>query len=71
MEIESIKKITGQAQNLAEAYQKRCESAESILVELVFLPWWRFGEKRRLRKKFEQHYKKFIDVSFLEFINIK
>jgi hypothetical protein len=53
---------------MAEKFQGRCHSAEEILSGLVYLPWWRFGERKRLRKKFEAHYNKFVTVSFNHYI---
>lgn len=53
---------------MAEKFQERCHSAEGILAELVYLPWWRFGKRRKIRKKFMDHYNKFVTVSFTEFI---
>jgi len=35
---------------------------------LAYLPWWRFGEKKKLRKEFEAHYKRFVSVSFNEYL---
>ncbi len=60
--------MTDRALTMAENFQDRCHSAEKILSGLAYLPWWRFGERKRLRKKFKEHYKKFVTVSFNEFI---
>ncbi len=53
---------------MAEKFQDRCHSAEEILSGLVYLPWWRFGERKKLRKGFEDHYKRFVSVSFNEYL---
>jgi hypothetical protein len=53
---------------MSEMFQERCHSAEDLLVELAYLPWWRFGERKKLRKEFEVHYKRFVSVSFNEYL---
>ena len=53
---------------MSEMFQERCHSAEDLLVELAYLPWWRFGERKKLRKEFEAHYKRFVSVSFNEYL---
>ena len=63
-----IRERADQALAMAEKYQDRCHSAEEILAELVYLPWWKFGQRRKIRKKFMDHYNKFVTVSFTEFI---
>jgi len=63
-----IRERADQALAMAEKYQDRCHSAEEILAELVYLPWWKFGQRRKIRKKFMAHYNKFVTVSFTEFI---
>lgn len=65
---DKIRERVDQALAMSEKYQERCHSAEKILADLVHLPWWKFGAKKRLRKKFEEHYHKFVAVSFKEFI---
>jgi hypothetical protein len=68
MKDQEARRTVDQALTMAEKFQDRCHSAEEILAGLVYLPWWRFGERKRLRKKFEEHYNKFVTVSFNEFI---
>ena len=63
-----IREKADQALAMAEKFQERCYSAEDILAELVYLPWWRFGERKKLRKEFEAHYKRFVSVSFNEYL---
>ena len=63
-----IRERADQALAMAEKYQDRCHSAEEILAELVYLPWWKFGQRRKISKKFMDHYNKFVTVSFTEFI---
>ena len=46
-----IREKAGQALAMSEKFQERCHSAEDILVEFVYLPWWKFGERKRLRKE--------------------
>ena len=63
-----IREQADRALAMSEMFQERCHSAEDLLVELVYLPWWRFGEKKKLRKEFEAHYKRFVSVSFNEYL---
>jgi hypothetical protein len=63
-----IREQADRALAMAEMFQERCHSAEDLLVELAYLPWWRFGEKKKLRKEFEAHYKRFVSVSFNEYL---
>jgi hypothetical protein len=63
-----IREQADRALAMAEKFQERCYSAEDILSELVYLPWWRFGERKKLRKEFEVHYKRFVSVSFNEYL---
>ena len=63
-----IREQADRALSMAEMFQERCHSAEDLLVELAYLPWWRFGERKRLRKEFEAHYKRFVSVSFNEYL---
>jgi hypothetical protein len=65
---QEIREKADQALAMAEKFQERCYSAEDILAELVYLPWWRFGERKKLRKEFEVHYKRFVSVSFNEYL---
>jgi hypothetical protein len=65
---QEIREKADQALAMAEKFQERCYSAEDILAELVYLPWWRFGERKKLRKEFEAHYKRFVSVSFNEYL---
>jgi hypothetical protein len=67
MKDQEARRTVDHALTMAEKYQDRCHSAEEILAELVYLPWWRFGERKRIRKKFEAHYKLYINVNFKEF----
>lgn len=68
MKDQEARRTVDHALAMSEKYQDRCHSAEDILAELVYLPWWRFGERKRLRKKFETHYNLYINVDFEEFI---
>ena len=68
MQDQESRRAVDHALTMAEKFQDRCHSAEEILAGLVYLPWWRFGERKRLKKKFEDHYRKFVTVSFNEFI---
>ena len=68
MQDQESRRAVDHALTMAEKFQDRCHSAEEILAGLVYLPWWRFGERKRLKKKFEDHYRKFVAVSFNEFI---
>lgn len=68
MQDQESRRAVDHALTMAEKFQDRCHSAEEILTGLVYLPWWRFGERKRLKKKFEDHYRKFVTVSFNEFI---
>ena len=63
-----IREQADRALAMAEMFQERCHSAEDILVEFVYLPWWKFGERKRLRKEFEAHYKRFVTVSFNRYL---
>ena len=63
-----IREKADQALAMSEKFQERCHSAEDILVEFVYLPWWKFGERKRLRKEFEAHYKRFVSVSFNQYL---
>jgi hypothetical protein len=63
-----IREQADRALAMSEMFQERCHSAEDLLVELVYLPWWRFGERKKLRKGFEAHYKRFVSVSFNEYL---
>lgn len=63
-----IRERADQALAMAEKYQERCHSAEEILAELVYLPWWRFGKRKKLRQEFGDHYKKFVTVSFNHYL---
>jgi hypothetical protein len=63
-----IREQADRALAMSEMFQERCHSAEDLLVELAYLPWWRFGEKKKLRKEFEAHYKRFVSVSFNEYL---
>lgn len=65
---QEIREKADQALAMAEKFQGRCHSAEDILVQLVYLPWWRFGERKRLRKEFEAHYGRFVTVSFNQYL---
>ena len=65
---QEIREQADRALAMAEKFQERCYSAEDILAELVYLPWWRFGERKRLRKEFEAHYKRFVTVSFNQYL---
>jgi hypothetical protein len=65
---QEIREKADQALAMAEMFQERCHSAEDLLVELAYLPWWRFGERKKLRKEFEVHYKRFVSVSFNEYL---
>jgi hypothetical protein len=65
---QEIREKADQALAMAEKFQERCYSAEDILAELVHLPWWKFGERKRLRKEFEAHYKRFVTVSFNQYL---
>ena len=65
---QEIREKADQALAMAEKFQERCYSAEDILAELAYLPWWRFGERKNLRKEFEVHYKRFVSVSFNEYL---
>ena len=66
-----IRERVDQALAMSEKYQERCHSAEKILADLVYLPWWKFGQRRKIRERFESHYKRFVTVSFKEFIEQK
>ncbi len=63
-----IREKADQALAMAEKFQERCHSAEDILVELVYLPWWRFAKRKKLRQEFESHYRKFVTVSFNHYL---
>jgi hypothetical protein len=63
-----IREKADQALAMSEKFQERCHSAEDILVEFVYLHWWKFGERKRLRKEFEAHYKRFVTVSFNQYL---
>jgi hypothetical protein len=63
-----IREQADRALAMAEMFQERCHSAEDLLVELAYLPWWKFGERKKLRKEFEVHYKRFVSVSFNEYL---
>ena len=63
-----IREKADQALAMSEKFQERCHSAEDILVEFVYRPWWKFGERKRLRKEFEAHYKRFVTVSFNQYL---
>jgi len=63
-----IREKADQALAMAEKFQERCHSAEDILVELAYLPWWRFGERKKLRQEFESHYQRFVTVSFNHYL---
>lgn len=63
-----IREKADQALAMAEKFQERCHSAERLLSELTYLPWWRFGKRKKLRKEFEDHYSKFVTVSFDEYL---
>jgi hypothetical protein len=65
---QEIREKADQALAMAEKFQERCYSAEDILAGLVYLPWWKFGERKRLRKEFEVHYKRFVTVSFNQYL---
>lgn len=65
---QEIREKADRALAMAEMFQERCHSAEDLLVELTYLPWWRFGERKKLRKEFEAHYKRFVSVSFNEYL---
>lgn len=66
-----VRERANQALAMAERYQDRCHSAEEILAELFFLPWWKFSQRRKIKKKFIDHYNRFVNVSFTEFIEQK
>lgn len=66
-----VRERADQALAMAEKYQERCHSAEEILAELVYLPWWKFGKRKKIRERFESHYRRFLTVSFKEFIEQK
>ena len=68
MQEQEARRTVDHALTMAEKFQERCYSAEDILAELVYLPWWRFGERKKLRKEFEVHYKRFVSVSFNEYL---
>ena len=63
-----IREQADRALAMAEKFQERCHSAEDLLVELVYLPWWKFWERKKLRKEFEDHYKRFVSVSFNQYL---
>ena len=63
-----IREQADRALAMSEMFQERCHSAEDLLVELAYLPWWRFGERKKLRKEFGSHYKRFVSVSFNEYL---
>ena len=63
-----IREQADRALAMSEMFQERCHSAEDLLVELVYRPWWKFGERKKLRKGFEAHYKRFVSVSFNEYL---
>jgi hypothetical protein len=65
---QEIRERADQALAMAEKFQERCHSAEDILAELVYLPWWRFGKRKKLREEFESHYRKFVTVSFNRYL---
>ena len=52
-----IREQADRALAMAEMFQERCHSAEDLLVELAYLPWWRFGERKNLRKDYVLSYK--------------
>ena len=66
---QEIRKVADHSLAMAEKFQERCHSAERILSELIYLPWWRFGKRKKLRKEFEDHYSKFVTVSFDEYLS--
>jgi hypothetical protein len=68
MQEQETRRKVDQALSMAEKFQDRCHSAEEILAGLLYLPWWRFREKRRIKKKFENHYNQYIKTDFNEFI---
>ena len=68
MQEQEARRTVDHALTMAEKFQDICHSAEEILSGLVYLPWWRFGERKRLRKKFEAHYNKFVTVSFNHYL---
>jgi hypothetical protein len=43
-----IREQADRALAMAEMFQERCHSAEDLLVELAYLPWWKFGERKKL-----------------------
>ena len=65
---QEIREKADQSLAMSEMFQERCHSAEDLLVELAYLPWWKFGERKKLRKEFEAHYKRFVSVSFNEYL---
>jgi len=65
---QEIREKADRALAMAEKFQERCHSAEDLLAELAYLPWWRFGGRKKLRKEFEVHYKRFVSVSFNEYL---
>jgi len=66
---QEIRKVADHSLAMAEKFQERCHSAERLLSELTYLPWWKFGKRKRLREEFEDHYKKFVSVSFTDYLN--
>jgi len=71
MQEQETRRKVDQALSMAEKFQDRCHSAEEILAGLLYLPWWKFGQRRKIKKKFVDHYNKFVTVSFIEFIEQK
>ena len=65
---QEIREKADQALAMSEKFQERCHSAEDILVEFVYLPWWRFGKRKKLREEFESHCKRFVTVSFNHYL---
>lgn len=68
---QEIRKVADHSLAMAEKFQERCHSAERILSELIYLPWWKFNQRRKIKKKFIDHYNRFVNVSFTEFIEQK
>jgi hypothetical protein len=68
MQEQETRRKVDQALSMAEKFQDRCHSAEEILAGLLYLPWWRFREKRKIKEKFESHYNQYIKTDFNEFI---